>query len=90
MKDFNGLAKSTYYYRKKHPQNTSYANIARKFGVSRQCLCAYARKHGITDCNELEAAYATHRQKKAARKKNPFNLLYAEFEILSTTAKPPG
>jgi Zn-dependent peptidase ImmA (M78 family) len=87
MNNFDGLPKSTYYYRKKHPKKTSFADIAKEFGVTRQCIYIFAKRNGISDMDNLRAEYALHQQKvreqhkKAWAKYKPF---YVDYEVIAS------
>ena len=87
MNDFDGLPKSTYYYRKKHPKELSFAEIAREFKVTRQCIYIFAKRNGITDLLLLRAEYDLHRQKvKEQRKKAraKYAPCYVEYEVIAS------
>jgi predicted DNA-binding protein YlxM (UPF0122 family) len=84
MKDFDGLPKSTYYYRKKHPKELSFAEIAREFGVTRQCIYDFAKRYGIADVGLLRAKYWLHREKAKDRIREKYAPCYAEYEIISS------
>jgi predicted DNA-binding protein YlxM (UPF0122 family) len=85
MNDFEGLSKSTYYYRKKHPPKLSFAEIAREYGVTRQCIYIFARRNGITDPRLLQAEYRLYRERAKARRREKYGARYieAEYEIIS-------
>jgi predicted DNA-binding protein YlxM (UPF0122 family) len=83
MNDFDGLPKSTYYYRKKPPPKLSFAVIAREFEVTRQCIYDFAKRYGITDLCLLRAKYWLHRQRTKTRLREKYSPCYAEYEIIA-------
>jgi transposase-like protein len=84
MKDFNGLPKSTYYYRRTHPKKISFAEIAREFGVTRQCIYDFAKRYDITDPGLLRAKYWLHRERAKDRAREKYAPCYAEYEIIAS------
>jgi len=45
--------------------------IARKYGVSRQYICEFAKRKGIIDVNQLEQEYLKNKNRKKSRAKPP-------------------
>jgi Zn-dependent peptidase ImmA (M78 family) len=87
MNDFDGLPKSTYYYRKKHPPKLSFAVIAREYGVTRQCIYIFAKRNGITDPRLLRTEYWLHQQeirKQREKARAKYAPCYAEYEIIAS------
>jgi hypothetical protein len=84
MNDFDGLPKSTYYYRKKHPPKPSLAEIARDFKVTRQCIYNFAKRYNITDLTLLRVQYWLHREKAKDRRREKYAPCYAEYEVISS------
>jgi DNA-binding MurR/RpiR family transcriptional regulator len=84
MNDFDGLPKSTYYYRKKHTKKETFASIARLCGVTRQSVYIFARRNGIEDMQMLKEAYLAHWQEAKAKRKARYSPSYGEFEIISS------
>ena len=90
MNDFGGMPKSTYYYRKKHPKKLTLAEIAKKYGVTRQCIYSFSKRRGIKDLTVLENEYRLNREKRKESVKRRFAKIYADFEILESESCSKG